>query len=264
VKIDASPSDNSESRKRAETFASPSSPVTILFESTSSNDVKAIVKSSLHKSGWSNIFGSNVSKVNPAQLDSAEKDSKKNLYAFHPCSAYGIPTYIPLISFMPQPPRAHTNASLKQKNEQNSTPNASVNTNPQPGQMDPGEQTANRLDPNELLEQNISQTIPKIDDQNSMSNNATPQVHIRPSNDQSDKRVSSPKDPASWTASNTSTPNPIIDRLRLHARSNLGCIKYMSFSALVAYSNDCFKNMRMYSENKDYANAYTHGLQGMM
>ncbi|KAI8580268.1 hypothetical protein K450DRAFT_237665 [Umbelopsis ramanniana AG] len=249
VKTDPLARDNSKSRRRASDK--------IVFASTSSNDVKIIVKSSQPKALWPRISteflrslmaGSDANKVSPGQLVATEKNSKKQPSASYSPSANGIPTYIPLISFMHQPPRAHRHTSLKKKNEQSPTLKASGNTGPQLGQMVPGEQTGDHLDPND----------------NSMSNDAAPQVHVRPPNNQRDNHASSVNGPTPCASPNTSTPNPILARLRLHARSNLGCIKYMSFSGLISYSNDCFSNMRMYSEIKDYANAYTHGIQGMI
>ncbi|KAI9285926.1 hypothetical protein BC943DRAFT_21454 [Umbelopsis sp. AD052] len=265
VKIDPLASDNFKSRKRAETVASTSS-VKIVFESTSSNDVKAIVKTTQHKSFWPKNYrvGSNAKKVNSTHLDSTEKNSKKQSSASYPPSSNGLPTYIPLISFMHQPQRAHRHASLKKKTEQTPTLKAGGNPGLQSNQMVPGELTGDHLDPNESREQDRFRTSPEIDYQHTMGNNTTPQVYIRPPHNQGDNHASLINGSTPWTSPNTSIPNPIIARLRLHARSNLGCIKYMSFSALISYSNDCFSNMRMYSENKDYANAYTHGIQGMI
>jgi hypothetical protein len=212
----------------------------------------------------STIFTSNTSKMNPTQHDSAEGELKKKPPATYPPLGNGIPTYIPLISFMPQQQQARRSSSQKKKKDLNSTPKVTENPNPRPNQIVPGEKTADRVDPNESREQDRPQAIHETNDQNSRSNIANHQGYNQPPNKQSDKHDSFLSDYSRWTPPNTSIVNPIIARLRLHARSNLGCIKYMSFEALVSYSNDCFSNMRMYYEKKDYANAYTHGLQGMM
>lgn len=266
MKMRASPINDPKSGKRVERKASTSS-ATIVFASTSSNEVKAIVTSTQRKPFWpkmSTMFNSNTNKVNPTHLDLMEKEPKKKPPATYPPLGNGIPTYMPLISFMPQQQQARRSSSQKNKQDLNSIPKVTVNANPHRSQIVPGEQTSDRLDPNESSEQHRSQAILQTNDQNSRSNIANHQVYNQPSNNQSDKRDSFLSGYSLWTPPNTSIPNPIIARLRVHARSNLGCIKYMSFAALVSYSNDCFSNMRMYSEKKDYANAYTHGLQGMM
>lgn len=262
----ASPIHDPKSVKTLERKASTSS-ATIVFASTSSNEVKAIVTFTQRKPIWpkmATMFNPNTSKVNPTHLDSVEKELKKNPPATYPPLGNVIPTYIPLISFMPQQQQALRSFSQQTKKEFNSLLKVTVNENRQPSQIVPAQQKSDCLKPNESTNQDRPQALLQNNEQNLSSNIANHHVYNQLPNNKSHKYDSSISVDSHWSPPNTAIPNPIIARLRVHARSNLGCIKYMSFAALVSYSNDCFSNMRMYSEEKDYANAYTHGLQGMM
>lgn len=55
-----------------------------------------------------------------------------------------------------------------------------------------------------------------------------------------------------------------VEKLRRHAQTNLNCIKYMNFVDMVSFATDLFVSMRKLENERDYENAYIHGMQGMM
>ncbi|KAH8548535.1 hypothetical protein BGW37DRAFT_177313 [Umbelopsis sp. PMI_123] len=274
IKIDK-PYHTPKSPRKAETLASTSAPTKIVFRSTSSNDVKVTVSSNQHGTSLpksptppaflSKIgFGSNKDKQ--MQQDTTKRDLK-NKPLVPTFQGVKAPTYIPLISFMPSQPTPHRNTSLKKKREHTSASKMATITSSPPNPKILGEQTADHLDPDDMLwQQNGIRMVLKADDKVQRGSQTVPQVYSESPPSQSDMHSSSPSgsSPATSVSPNISTVNPLITRLRVHARTNLGCIKYMTFSSIVSYSSDLFSKMRMYYEQKDYANAYTHGLQGMI
>jgi hypothetical protein len=56
---------------------------------------------------------------------------------------------------------------------------------------------------------------------------------------------------------------PTIERLRRYAQTNMEFIKYMSYSDLISFASDLFGNMRKLELEREYENAYIHGMQAM-
>jgi hypothetical protein len=56
---------------------------------------------------------------------------------------------------------------------------------------------------------------------------------------------------------------PTIERLRRYAQTNMDFIKYMSFQDLISFATDLFVNMRKLELEREYENAYIHGIQAM-
>lgn len=56
---------------------------------------------------------------------------------------------------------------------------------------------------------------------------------------------------------------PTIERLRRYAQTNMDFIKYMSYSDLISFASDLFGNMRKLELEREYENAYIHGMQAM-
>lgn len=176
-----------------------------------------------------------------------------------------VSTYLPMISLFSNSSRPTRNRrTLTEQSNKQTT--ASSGSSPRVDLVS-GAQTSDRLDPNDSATTHIFEvgTAPVLDTIGGDPSTGSAQgggPSQSPSNT-SNSSQSAPS-PANTTSSTASLTHPIIERLRLHARSHLDCIRYMTFGAMVSYSSDLFSNMRMYLQENDYANAYTHGLQGIM